>query len=224
MDEFITHGQFSVVSEMASIESDENQQLNAERVLVGWESFCDVLESLLRTSERRIGHANRSYSVMIMERLQFAVVSIATVHNVLSTTDLHVFRPHTECLLDALRDIIRDWEHYLERLDSLRQETMYHPPIVHVRCRGRPKFHISRDQLVYLRNLYFFWARISCLLSVSRMTIYRRRRNYGLLREDSIIPNDLDLGTLVRSIQLDSPYAISIQSQSQVGTLCSVCG
>ncbi len=66
-------------------------------------------------------------------------------------------------------------------------------------------FYISRDQLVYLRNLYFSWTRISKMLCVSRMTIYRRRSAYGLISEQALVPNDMELAVVVRSIQLNSP-------------------
>ena len=38
---------------------------------------------------------------------------------------------------------------------------------------GRPRFAISRDQLLYLASLSFKWTEIAALLGVSRMIIYR---------------------------------------------------
>ena len=46
------------------------------------------------------------------------------------------------------------------------------------RGRGRPRFDIGRDQLEYLSSLNFTWTAIASMLGVSRMTIYRRRREF----------------------------------------------
>ena len=46
--------------------------------------------------------------------------------------------------------------------------------------RGRPRVIISLEQLQYLRSLNFSWTQISDLLGVSRMTVYRKRRDFGM--------------------------------------------
>ena len=58
--------------------------------------------------------------------------------------------------------------------------------------RGRPKFSISRNQLQYLSSLSFNWNEISNLIGVSRMTLYRRRREFDLLSDGAPI-SDTDL-------------------------------
>ena len=44
---------------------------------------------------------------------------------------------------------------------------------------GRPRFDISEQQLMYLHSMGFTWVDIANLLGVSRMTIFRRRREFG---------------------------------------------
>ena len=39
--------------------------------------------------------------------------------------------------------------------------------------RGRPRFDISKEQLLYLYSFSFSWSDIAKVLGVSRMTIYR---------------------------------------------------
>ena len=61
---------------------------------------------------------------------------------------------------------------------------------------------LTEDQLVYLRSLGFKWAQIADIFGTSRMTIYRRRRDLGLLNEDRFSDiSDLDLKDLVLSIK-----------------------
>ena len=45
---------------------------------------------------------------------------------------------------------------------------------------GRPKLQISEEQLVYFRHLGFTWVDISSMLLISRWTVSRRVREYGL--------------------------------------------
>ena len=49
--------------------------------------------------------------------------------------------------------------------------------------RGRPRFDIPREQLVYLASLSFNWVQIASILGVSRMTMYRRRQELGIVSE-----------------------------------------
>ena len=79
---------------------------------------------------------------------------------------------------------------------------MYQVIVIHTRRRGRPKFHISKDQLALLRNLSFSWTRNAGMLGVSRMTIYRRRRVYNLLVEGDAVPDDVELDAILRPIRL----------------------
>ena len=47
---------------------------------------------------------------------------------------------------------------------------------------GRPRFDISEQQLMYLHSMGFTWVEIANLLGVSRMTIFRRRREFGQVK------------------------------------------
>ena len=57
------------------------------------------------------------------------------------------------------------------------------------RGRGRPKYLITSEQLEYLVSLRFSWNEISALLGVSRMTLYRRRREFGMLFVSDTLPS-----------------------------------
>lgn len=45
---------------------------------------------------------------------------------------------------------------------------------------GRPKFKIPEEQLVYFRNLGYTWTDISSMLLISRWTVARRVKEYGI--------------------------------------------
>ena len=70
---------------------------------------------------------------------------------------------------------------------------------------GHPRFRITREQLEYLRSLSFSWTDISRLLGMSRMTIHRRRDEYGLLSEPAQAITDAQLGQIVRDLRTELP-------------------
>ena len=79
-----------------------------------------------------------------------------------------------EGLLQLLQTTADEWNLHLDGVHQVSSSTMYFLPSIETQRRGRPKFDISRDQLEYLSSMSFSWTQIACMLSVSRMTIYRR--------------------------------------------------
>ena len=73
--------------------------------------------------------------------------------------------------------------------------------------RGRPRFLISRDQLEYLRSLSFTWTEIATLIGVSRMTIFRRRQEFGMLQEPVRTLTDSELQAKLSEIRRMFPEA-----------------
>ena len=68
---------------------------------------------------------------------------------------------------------------------------------------GRPSFNIEKDQL---HSLSFSWTSVSKLMMISRSTLYRRRREYGLDRNSYTPISNEDLVSLVRRITTQHPY------------------
>ena len=84
---------------------------------------------------------------------------------------------------------------YADRVELEAASSCYMAPLQQsTGRRGRPRFSIEREQLVYLRSLRFSWVDISNLLGVSRMTVYRRRVEFDLVDDDAT--TDVDDGTL----------------------------
>ena len=73
---------------------------------------------------------------------------------------------------------------------------------------GRPKFHISSDQLEMLDQYAFTETQLCELLGISRMTLWRRRNEFGLPATSRIYSNidDEALDVLVKSIKEEFPY------------------
>ena len=75
-------------------------------------------------------------------------------------------------LVECLRYVHSTWLKYEDMLDIQTNKFRYQAAS-RVVGRGRPKFKIDKEQLVYLSSLNFSWTEIASLLGVSRMTIYR---------------------------------------------------
>ena len=73
---------------------------------------------------------------------------------------------------------------------------------------GRPRFIISREQILYLREFSFKWTEIADILGVSISTLNRHRASLGLGSEPrfTAIADD-DLDALVREIVGRSPFS-----------------
>ena len=48
---------------------------------------------------------------------------------------------------------------------------------------GRKSYDISKEQVEYLRSLFFSWTKIAAILQVNISTLQRRRKEFGLSDE-----------------------------------------
>ena len=134
------------------------------------------------------------------------VQSLATIKQALESfsTELRIVVHQVNELIECCRRIEHKWECYVERLES----DGHHYFEVSAECTGqrsRPHFVVKREQLIYLASLGFSWTSIASLLGVSRMTVYRRRVEYGLLADPVSTLNDNELKDLLRRIRREHP-------------------
>ena len=125
-----------------------------------------------------------------------------------------IFYPIEELLQELVVEYQRLVQRYTENVERLQDQEIDHSfccPLETVhesqeRPRGRPRFLISAQQIEGLRELGFSWSKISTLLGVSRITLYRRRQQLGITTDDnySAISN-VDLDAVVKSIADVSP-------------------
>ena len=109
-----------------------------------------------------------------------------------------------DVLIQCCREIEHEWECYIESLEC-NVDYSYQATTEFTRVRGRPRFNIQREQLLYLSSLGFSWANIASLLGVSRMTVYRRRAELNLLTDPVRTLNDEELEDLLRNIRREHP-------------------
>ena len=136
--------------------------------------FFDEIIKLLQETDRQYGIANFSYTDYALERLEHSIITCTTIRERLEVeSSLQEYCSMLNSLIECLRVVYNKWEEYYDILNSYPERYSYHVPVVHCNLVGRPRFQISRDQLLYLISLSFKWIEISALLGVSRMTVYR---------------------------------------------------
>ncbi len=171
--------------------------------LWGWESFFDELEVFVINCNREFGSCSYEYAEFVVGRLETCVQVVSYVNNTISRVDdesdeLALLNHSVRELLTNCNSLLMIWQDLIDSMDatvvSLLPSDGYVVPMTEHGV-GRPQLAISRDQLVYLRSLNFCWSSIARLLSVSRMTIYRRRQHFDIVESDirmNMTQNELD--------------------------------
>ena len=95
----------------------------------------------------------------------------------------------------------------LTSINSQMFATSYQAPTVASTGPGRLRFAISRDQLQYLLSLSFSSTQIASILGVSRMTIYRRCLEFGMVNtvNRTVTMSDQELRSTVQEIHSKQP-------------------
>ena len=189
-----------------------------ERLLWGWEKFFEEVSSFLQSISRQYGTANEAFSEYALERIRTCVLNVSTLRDHLlqasdphqSHQSVHVFEHYATMLsqlLELLRSISHQWQIHIDQLRSQPSMNSYQAPFTgSTGVPGRPRFSISRDQLMYLHSLSFSWTQIASILGVSRMTIYRRRAEFGMLNSTtSNTMSDEELRSSVREMHSSQP-------------------
>ena len=174
--------------------------------LWGWETFFSELGRFLESSGRNYSTANEAYATYVLERLEVCIISLNAIKlnlQQLRTETLTVYRDHVEQILSICRTLSVKWEQKIDAI-NMPDRISFRPALLRS-TRGRPRFNISKEQLLYLCSLSFSWSDIAKMLGVSRMTIYRRRVEYRLTEDPRIVPTDAQLHTVVSDIQAGQP-------------------
>lgn len=171
-----------------------------------WTVFFTQLSSFLVSCDRQYGLASEDFTEYAMERLSVCCRSLQALISAIEVIPaLESINTDLNQLLARVQDKLQQWRSYYESLDVQRTLHRYVSPLEVSQRRGRPKFNISKEQLEHLRSLFFSWTAIADMLLVSRMTIYRRRTEYGLLDETHSAIDDGDLIEFVRYILVQHP-------------------
>ena len=110
-------------------------------------------------------------------------------------------------LLNGMEEITRQWSEHADHIGLQTTATRYMAPFQRsiVSSRGHPSLIITHDQLEYLAYLSFTWTDVAILLGVSHMTLYRRRREFGLLQSTSRTPSNDELEQILVDMRRDHP-------------------
>ena len=184
----------------------------------GWSRFFEELHGLISDSHRQIGVANEAYVEFIIDKLDTALRSVRSILETLRDAEQELEPAETEIattysrriaeLITCIQTMLSYWYLYQDRLESSStDETGYQIQVVHVQGRrGRPAFGIARNQLEHLHSLGFTWVKMATLLGVSRMTLYRRRREFGILSDSARRVSDQELTEHLQRLRTNSPY------------------
>ena len=174
---------------------------------MNWAQFFSYISSFLVQCERQHGVANVHYCEFVMERLTSIAQGIENVISVIESdgsSTLNQIRTSLHELHQCICGILQLYQRYYESLDT-SHNIYYSTPVQHNSRRGRPSYAVGREQIEYLRSMSFSWVAISNMLMISRMTLYRRRVEYGLIGSCAPI-SDSELFDLVQQIVRDHPY------------------
>lgn len=160
--------------------------------LWGWERFFQELETFLTAANREIRSVSREYADFVLETLGVYIQALSSLCRQIGSDSGGEVDAELLEISDSLVEIrgcchslLVLWQSYIDQLDSnyavvsRAQVESYQAPTV-TEGRGHSRIIISVEQLRYLLSLNFSWTQISELLGVSRMTVYRRRRDLGM--------------------------------------------
>ena len=183
----------------------------------GWTRFFEELHRVISDSHHQIGVANEGYVQYIIERLETGLRNIHSIHSILSNGEQELEPENREIANDYSRNIgelagciqtmLSYWHLYHDQLQSRDfSESSYHVGVVHIPGRrGRPAFGIANSQLEYLHSLGFTWTEMATLLGVSRMTLYRRRHEFGMFTNPRTV-SDQELTECLQQMRTELPY------------------
>ena len=199
----------------ACIMATESTESSTESRLWGWELFFEQLATFIRDLGQHFGICDEAYAHYAVERLEICTVNVTHLKSHLesnaenaeqeSRAVITEYSDHMSMLLSVLRSLRREWESYLEAQERISDSFRYRTSTAHRSGRGRPPLQILKDQLEYLRSLSFSWTQIASLLGVSRMTIFRRRQEFGLLDEPTRTLSDAELRLKISELKRTLP-------------------
>ena len=174
---------------------------------ISWTEYFSQISSFLVSCGRQYGIANDNYCEYVIERLSLILEGLNNITTLIDNDNVEL-RNIEESLVELrgfvnrILRLYREYQHTVA-IEIASQNTA---PVEHSSRVGRPLFLINSEQISYLRSLSFSWVCISRILMISRMTLYRRRVQYGLVGNDSRALSDQALHQLVQDTITQHPY------------------
>lgn len=191
--------------------------------LWGWEQYFEELSTFICSLGRgRITYANENYTEYVLDRLTTCVSTLSRLVDYIQsamesvvleddeTETLDTLQSQLSQLLDCVREISVEWQGHFDliQMNTVGMVSQHRFQLTTSRATqgvGRPRFNITKEQLQYLSSMSFSWSQIATLLGVSRMTVYRRRAEFGLLVDPQASISSSDLNSIVHTMRSEHP-------------------
>ena len=154
--------------------------------LLGWERFFHELGRFLESSGRNYPTASEPYAEFILERLELCIILLNAVKlhlqelrsgnasgNGTDRKTLQCYHDDIEEVLGICRALSVRWKQKIDEINATGNHVTVVQPQLLRSSRGRPRFDMRGEQLLYLSSMSFSWTDIARMLGVSRMTVYR---------------------------------------------------
>ena len=174
-----------------TIDSDSDASAQGDSIAVTeWKELFEEISRLLCDCERNAEEvANQGRAEYIYEQLKNTVLTVRRLYA--SVLDYFCDNPVCETtsdLIDKLSTLEEQlltvelpyWQQKVDLLPLSIGEFETPSTIHHDHQRGRPPFDVDTEQIIYLREIGFTWNDVSIMLGISRMTLYRKRKQAGI--------------------------------------------
>ena len=134
----------------------------------GWTDYFLELDRFINSLERQAGISNKAYADYAVDKLGVCVRNVTQIKDVAEAASegnetMEQFESTLEELKIVLVSLESEWQEYSDTNEASSSTSAYSAPTVNALSRGRPRFVISKEQLVYLRSLSFSWTCIASL-------------------------------------------------------------
>lgn len=184
---------------MADVQISTNESQDLVSFFTGFNDLLEQLDSdadnfVTEYLERKL----EDYVTILLGMIFKLEIGESTEHR---SNLLMLLRMLYDLSYGKLKDISNEIE---KQQPSVGQRSGYNVPLE--KTEGRPKFVITREQLMNLRETGMTWAKIATCLNVSERTLYRRVREFDIDGSFSEISNT-ELDELLKSIMAVTPRA-----------------
>ena len=159
-----------------------------------YQRFQDAFQDILRQLSN--GELNEDGVDSIIFRLEQLSVHLVRL------CSIDLMNNEIEHLITNTVALLRNYNYNNRQAISFQSETTSTGQV------GRPRFSVSSEQIKYLLNYHLSVPDIAVALGVSRSTIFRRMRTFGLsVRQSMTDISEEELDKVIREVQQDFPNA-----------------
>ena len=193
--------------------AESAKQLDFKNMASNLDLFLDDLVSFIRLTSGREG-CTESFAEATLVKLDgycvlYAVIGTIQYHygSDPSSSDLLALGVKLWELADILEEIKSRWCDLEVGISLTNPSSMLRAEKYYTGGCGRPKYVVSCEQLVFLRELHFTWTTIAQMYGISRQTLYNIRSHNMTGAEFSAFTqiSDEDLKRTIHEIKLSLP-------------------